>query len=70
MGTGGDPPVRKTGYRQRLGKGHPQGGVRVVVRERESRSHGEGGQGIDTLSKSDRAAGAEASHGLGSPGRL
>lgn len=56
MGTGSDSPVRKTGYRQRLGKGHSQGGVRVVVRERESRSHGEGGQGIYTLSKPEKRA--------------
>ena len=56
MGTESDPPVRKTGYRQRLGKGHPQGGVRVVVRERESRLHGEGEQGIGTTSKPEKRA--------------
>ncbi|WP_211302302.1 reverse transcriptase N-terminal domain-containing protein [Dyadobacter jiangsuensis] len=54
MGTESDSPVRKTGYRQRLGKDHSQDGVRVVVRERESRSHGEGGQGIGTISKPEK----------------
>lgn len=54
MGTESDSPVRKTGYQQRLGKDHSQDGVRVVVRERESRSHGEGGQGIGTISKPEK----------------
>ena len=30
-----------------------EGGARVVVRDRESRSHGKGGQGIDTSSMTE-----------------
>lgn len=51
MGTRRYPPVTDTGNPQRLEKEGDEDGVSVVVRNRESRLHGEGGQGNDRLSK-------------------
>jgi RNA-directed DNA polymerase len=46
MGTRSRPPVTDTGYPRRPGKVACEGGAPVVVRARESRVHGEGGQGV------------------------
>ena len=54
LGTCSLSPAGKTGYRQRPGMIENEGGARVVVRDRESRSHGEGGQGIDTSSMTEK----------------
>ena len=54
LGTCSLSPVGKTGYRQRPGMIENEGGACVVVRDRESRSHGEGGQGIDTSSMTEK----------------
>jgi len=53
LGTCSHSPARKAGYRQRSGMNENEGGACVVVRDRESRSHGEGGQGIDTFSMTE-----------------
>ena len=53
LGTCSHSPVRKTGYQQRPGMSKNKGGACVVVRDRESRLHGEGGQGIDTSSMAE-----------------
>ena len=53
LGTCSHSPVGKTGYHQRHGMIENEGGAYVVVRDRESRLHGEGGQGIDTSSKTE-----------------
>lgn len=54
LGTCSFSPAGKTGSRQRPGMIENEGGARVVVRDRESRSHGEGGQGIDTSSMTEK----------------
>ena len=54
LGTCSHSPAGKTGYRQRPGMIENEGGACVVVRDRESRSHGEGGQGIDTSSMTEK----------------
>ena len=51
MGTSWRSPVTDTGYPRRPGKKAKGGGVSVVVRGRESRPHGEGGQVDQTLLK-------------------
>ena len=51
MGTRRSPPVTDTGNSRRSKKEDDGGGVSVVVGGRESRSHGEGKQGVDRLSK-------------------
>jgi len=51
MGTRRSPPVTDTGNSRRSEKEDDGGGVSVVVGGRESRSHGEGKQGVDRLSK-------------------
>jgi len=51
MGTGDTSPVTDTGYPRRTGMGRQRDGARVVVRGRESRSHGEGEQGTDRRAK-------------------
>ena len=51
MGTHGPSPLTDKGYPRRPGKRASGGGVSVVVRGRESRPHGEGGQTGDTLLK-------------------
>jgi len=54
LGTCSHSPVRKTGYQQRPGMNKNKGGACVVVRDRESRLHGEGGQGIDAFSTTEK----------------
>lgn len=54
VGTRSCSPVRKTGYRQRPGKKKNGDGACVVVRERESRLHGEGRQGTDNFSMTEK----------------
>ena len=49
MGTYGHSPLTDKGYPRRPGTKVHGGGVSVVVRGRESRSHGEGRQGKDEL---------------------
>ena len=51
MGTRRYPPITDMGNPQRLEKESDEDGVSVVVRGRESRLHGKGRQGNDTLSK-------------------
>ena len=51
MGTRRLLPAPDAGNPQRPEKEEDEGGVSVVVRGRESRSHGEGRQGKDALSK-------------------
>ncbi len=53
MGTCWLSPLTVKGYPRRPGKKVSGGGVSVVVRGRESRSHGEGGQTSDMLLKSE-----------------
>lgn len=54
LGTCSQSPARKAGYRQRSGMIENEGGACVVVRDRESRLHGEGVQGIDTFSTTEK----------------
>lgn len=54
VGTWIPSPDTNTGYRQRPGKKENKDGVSVVVRGRESRSHGEGWQGIDNFSMTEK----------------
>ena len=49
------PPITDIGNPQRLEKESDEDGVSVVVRGRESRLHGKGRQGNDTLSKPEGA---------------
>src|SRR5262249_47765041 len=60
MGTRRSSPVTDTGNPRRSEKRNDGGGVSVVVGGRESRSHGEGKQGVDRLSKpEERSADAD-----------
>lgn len=48
------PPVTDTGYPRRPGKVGREGGAPVVVGARESRAHGEGGQGVGRHPESEQ----------------
>lgn len=54
MGTRARPPVTDTGYPRRSGKVAHEDGAPVVVRARESRVQGEGGQGVDRHPESEQ----------------
>jgi hypothetical protein len=53
MGTRACPPTTEVGQPRRPAMGTQGGGAFVVVRARESRVHGEGGQQVGTLSRPD-----------------
>ena len=54
MGTVSCPPATETGYPWKTGEGRIRDGAFVVVRDRESRSHGEGRQGNDKFSMAEK----------------
>lgn len=54
VGTRSFSPGRKPGYRQRPVMKKKEGGASVVVGDWESRSHGEGWQGIDAFSETEK----------------
>src|SRR5665647_1745200 len=54
MGTRTRPSVTDTDYPRRSGKVEHEDGAPVVVRARESRAQGEGGQGVDRHPESEQ----------------
>ncbi len=59
MGTAVRPPAAGR-LSVETGDGRLRGGASVVVRGRESRPHGKGGQEVDTLSMTEKSVDADA----------